>query len=376
MVKIMISIILFFSIFISAQTNISTNYDNEINEYLFNGDWEKSDSLIDAKLNIEPKSVKYNFMKAYNYFYTRYLGNDNPFSRDETIRQVKKYAWDAVENGEGFEENIEINFYLGSAYAYLARVNVMEQDFWMAYWNASKSENYFENVIDENSELADAYLNLGVFEYFPAVNITGLQSVLAWIGGMSGDRETGINYVSNTALEGNLFKDEANYILGLMYNFGENDVTKAYEYWKMLSDKYPLSDNFRVQVNRSYLSKLVDERGVEFLNREFENLDSLYNINNPVALNLLGYNLMNQNRLDEALEVFKVNVKKYPEIANTYDSLAECYLNRGENENAIKYYKMAFEKLKTDTTITDEFRQFLEDNIRDKLNELSSDLDV
>jgi len=51
-------------------------------------------------------------------------------------------------------------------------------------------------------------------------------------------------------------------------------------------------------------------------------------------------------------------------------------LNRGETENAVKYYKMAFEKLKTDTTITDQFREFLEDNIRNQLNELSGNLDV
>ena len=375
MFKVLCSFLLI-AISLSAQSIVITDYDKEINSFLFNGQWEKSDSLIGLKLENEPNSVRYNFMKAYNYFYARFIGNDNPFSREETMRQVKKYAWDAIKFGEESSESLENSFFTGVSYAYLARINAMERDFWLAYWNASKSENYLEDIIDLNPDFADAYLNLGIFEYFAARNITGLQNVLAWLGGMSGDSETGIEYVNKAAEEGHLFKDEANYVLGLIHNFGENDLPLAYEYWNALSEKFPSSNYFGLQVNRTYIGKLVEEKGVDFLNREFEDLDSLYGINNPVPLNLLGYSLMNQNRLDEALTVFKVNLKKYPDIANSYDSMAECYLNRGENENAIKYYKMAFEKLKTDTTVTDQFREFLEQNIRNQLEELSADLEV
>jgi tetratricopeptide (TPR) repeat protein len=376
MLKTIICILTVLALQLSAQTEVVSNFDREVNTFLFNGDWQKSDSLINSKLNEQPNSLKYNFLKAYNYFYTRYVGNNNQFTRDQTIRQVKKYAWDAIVSGEQMEENLENNFYLGSAYAYLSRANIMEQDFWEGYWNASKSENYLEDVIDENPDFADAYLNLGVIEYFPALNVTGFQSFLAWIGGMSGDREKGIDLIEKVSEKGDLYKFEANYILGLMYNFAENDVSRAYDNWKLLNDRFPQNLNFQTQVSRSYLTKLVDEKGVEFLNEEFDNLDSLYSIHNPNVLNTLGYYLINNNRLDEALVVFKVNIKKYPEVANGYDSLAECYLNLGDNENAIKYYKIAFEKLKTDSTLTDQFREFLEENIKNQLDELNSSIDV
>jgi tetratricopeptide (TPR) repeat protein len=362
---------------LSAQNNLTfEKIDRDINQHLFNGDWQTSDSIITVKLGEQPNSLKYNFLKAYNYFYTRYVGNNNTFTRDQTIRQVKKYAWDAIKLGEELEANLENNFYLGSSYAYLSRVNIMNQEYWEGYWNASKAENYFEDVIDENPNVADAYLNLGVNEYFPAIAVTGFQSVLAWFGGMSGDREKGINYFEKVSDKGDLYKDEANYILALLHSFRENNLSVGHEYWKMLSEKFPTNNIFELQMNRSYISKLVDEKGVDFLNNEFNDLDSLYNINNPGILNILGYNLINQNRLEEALIVFKVNVKKYPEVANGYDSLAECYMTMGDNENAIKYYKIAFEKLETDTTITDDFRQRLEEGIRNNLEELSSRIDV
>lgn len=358
-----------------AQSIPGTQLDLQITQHLFNGEWEKSDSLIELKYGDDSNLLKYNFLKAYNSFYTRYVGNNNPYRRDETIRQVEKYAWAAIEFGEKAEENLENGFYLGSSYSLLARVNIMSQNLWNAYWNASKAENYLEEVLDKNPSIHDAYLNLGIFEYFPAVAVSGYSSVLSWIGGMSGDAEEGIKKITRTSVNGNLFKDEAIYSMAIVSG-RESDLVASHEYWKELSKKYPKNNNFLGQMNRTYVAKLVEEKGVEFLVDEFEDLDSVYNINNPNILNTLGYALVNQNRFDEALIVFEVNIKKYPDVANGYDSLAEYYMIRNDHQNAIKYYKIAFDKLKTDTTINDQFRERLEEGIRNNLREMGSNLDV
>jgi tetratricopeptide (TPR) repeat protein len=81
---------------------------------------------------------------------------------------------------------------------------------------------------------------------------------------------------------------------------------------------------------------------------------------------------MNNERLDDALAIFKFNTELYPNIANGYDSLAECYMTRNENQKAIEYYNIAYEKIPADTTLTDEFKEFLIENIQDKLEELRS----
>ena len=56
-------------------------------------------------------------------------------------------------------------------------------------------------------------------------------------------------------------------------------------------------------------------------------------------LNTLGYTLMRQNKLPEAIAVFKLNVEFYPESFNVYDSLGEAYMTNGEKELAITNYK-------------------------------------
>ena len=59
--------------------------------------------------------------------------------------------------------------------------------------------------------------------------------------------------------------------------------------------------------------------------------------------NALGYRLLQTGRVDDAIEVFKLNVEAYPESWNVYDSLGEAYMAAGQNEPAIKNYKKSLE---------------------------------
>ena len=40
-------------------------------------------------------------------------------------------------------------------------------------------------------------------------------------------------------------------------------------------------------------------------------------------MNNLGYNLLGQKKIKEAIKVFQLNVEAYPELSNGYDSLGE-----------------------------------------------------
>ncbi len=57
----------------------------------------------------------------------------------------------------------------------------------------------------------------------------------------------------------------------------------------------------------------------------------------------LGYQLLNMNKIKEAIEIFKLNVKVYPQSSNVYDSLGEAYMLNGDRELAIKNYEKSLE---------------------------------
>ena len=73
-------------------------------------------------------------------------------------------------------------------------------------------------------------------------------------------------------------------------------------------------------------------------------LESKYDYKTDIpenTLNIIGYRLMQNGHNDKAIEVFKYNVKLYPNSANVYDSLAEALENSGKTKEAAKNYKIA-----------------------------------
>ena len=56
-------------------------------------------------------------------------------------------------------------------------------------------------------------------------------------------------------------------------------------------------------------------------------------------LNELGYQLLSEERIDDAILIFERNVMAYPESWNVYDSLGEAYALKGECEKAIEAYE-------------------------------------
>lgn len=79
-------------------------------------------------------------------------------------------------------------------------------------------------------------------------------------------------------------------------------------------------------------------------------------------VNRFGYELVRNNRTDEAIEIFKLNVEAYPNSANVYDSLAEAYLSKGDRNLAIKFYSKALEINPNYPSAIEALRQLKEKN--------------
>ena len=60
-------------------------------------------------------------------------------------------------------------------------------------------------------------------------------------------------------------------------------------------------------------------------------------------LNILGYQCLGMNRVDDAIEIFELNVEAYPDASNPYDSLGEAYMINGDTELAVKNYQKSID---------------------------------
>jgi tetratricopeptide (TPR) repeat protein len=65
-------------------------------------------------------------------------------------------------------------------------------------------------------------------------------------------------------------------------------------------------------------------------------------------INVYGYNLLGQGKTDEAIEVFRKNVKDHPASWNVYDSLGEAQAAKGDKASAKANYEKARSLVKDD----------------------------
>ena len=82
--------------------------------------------------------------------------------------------------------------------------------------------------------------------------------------------------------------------------------------------------------------KSFKAKAVEFKNDPANMYQSI-----EADINSFGYRLVAMQKIDDAIEMFKVNTELYPNSANAYDSLGETLAAAGKRDEAIKAYEKA-----------------------------------
>lgn len=105
-------------------------------------------------------------------------------------------------------------------------------------------------------------------------------------------------------------------------------------------------------ITKSYAEMLNEKQKTEVYKRTLNYASSSLNnmkkeniayIHSEDNLNNLGYEYLNKNENEKALEIFKLNVLLNPTSGNAYDSYGEILLKMNKKEEAIKMYKKSVE---------------------------------
>ena len=105
-------------------------------------------------------------------------------------------------------------------------------------------------------------------------------------------------------------------------------------------EKYPpLSYPFPVT-----LYKMLIEKGIDYVEQNINDLCRQDNKRyDDRFLDFYGYAFLNGGKSDIAIELFTLNTKLFPNIPQTFDSLAAAYLKSGDKANARKNYNKVLE---------------------------------
>jgi len=142
----------------------------------------------------------------------------------------------------------------------------------------------------------------------------------------------------------NIFSDEPELFIQVVTDWAESlkDVeSNVLSKWENKTEEILGKQLELISNSRSFV-KLIKDKGLETAIKYYDNFKrsnegaKLFLENSMI---LLGYEFLNGNKLDQAIEIFKLNIKEYPDSSNAYDSLGEAYMKAGKNQLAITNYE-------------------------------------
>lgn len=110
-----------------------------------------------------------------------------------------------------------------------------------------------------------------------------------------------------------------------------------------------LFDKYRIKSGKEELMKIINDKGIKeaieqfykFKDDQFREIRKIDIRRNEI--NDLGYLLLKDGRLKDAIAIFKLNVSEHPDSWNVYDHLGEAYFKNGDTELAVENYKKSLE---------------------------------
>jgi tetratricopeptide (TPR) repeat protein len=94
------------------------------------------------------------------------------------------------------------------------------------------------------------------------------------------------------------------------------------------------------------LSATIASSGIDQAAKQYHELKaaapSTYDFDEN-EVNSLGYQLLQADKYKQAIRIFQLNVEAYPQSGNTWDSLAEAYMDDGDKAQAIANYQRSLQ---------------------------------
>lgn len=236
---------------LSAQDNSSDSREiRKGMEFVYNLDFTRSDSVFELLIRKNPAHPQGYYFKASSCFYqiiSGYLTN-----RSEEI--LLEYNDKAIAVAEEYEKQDPQagQFYRGTAYGNIARYHAMNGDFIKAFYYAKKSKNLHEEIMEKNPGNYDAYLTVGVYNYYAAA-IPRWMDAVAGLFGLGGNRALGIRQLETAYEKGDLARIEAKFFLANVY-YEEGDYERSVQFYRELSSVFDRNPFLHNQLGLLYYS--------------------------------------------------------------------------------------------------------------------------
>jgi len=241
-------------------------------EYTINTRFDEALALIEAQLKNNPADYRAHFYLAatLNSRMIHFENQDDAGLFEESIDSTIRIVEEHLSSPSAMTASVhaELLFYLASAYGYLAYFQGRSGKWLPALSNGIKANNLFNEAVDIDSTMYDAYLGIGTFRYWRYSKL----SFISWLPFIPDDRDEGIDLIrkciAHQTRSQYLALHQLTYIL---IDYG--DTMAAAETGKLLVRRYPESQFMWWAAARAYEKNKDYLQAVTAYNQLLELLD-------------------------------------------------------------------------------------------------------
>ena len=119
-------------------------------------------------------------------------------------------------------DDLEGHFYLGQALMHRGRIKGIRGRYLSAGTDGERARKHLERVLELRPDLVDGRYQVGLYYYYASLLPRIVSRWLGWLWFVpSGDGPTGLRYLNEVRTDGDLFRDDAAFILGNIYTYHE-----------------------------------------------------------------------------------------------------------------------------------------------------------
>ena len=169
----------------------------------------------------------------------------NQHYKDEALKKLKKLiskTQQAINNGDEAAQTLLVN---GMAEAYTSAILLSREKKMRAYNHSYAGREQLQELVNAYPDMEDAYLVLGMFEYFLG-SIPDELKAKARAMGMEGDRDTGLYYLERTVENAPVSAPEAARVLLLETGLEDAEACRYRHLSELMHNQYPANELFTV----------------------------------------------------------------------------------------------------------------------------------